>query len=84
MAKAKRAKQVHEYFVEKLGNHPRIREWRGVDIPVNTTCGADCVQAIDAGASVIFHMRRAAGENQHMEQPIIDAVEQVCGIYILG
>lgn len=82
MAKAKKPEQVYAYFKRKLIDVPhRASSWRGIDIPVDSPCGKECVAAIDHAAGLIEHIRAAGGIDS---SAVILATEQVCAVYICG
>jgi hypothetical protein len=65
--RASHPKNVADYFAKRLGaSHPddSLR-----DLPIDSPCGQECVNCIDAAAALIGHMRAAWGDDYLTQLP---------------
>jgi hypothetical protein len=55
-------------------------------MPVNSTCGEDCIKAIDAGKVLADAIRAAHYDTiaYRMVQPVAKTVSDLCLLYICG
>lgn len=73
---------VFDHFKQRLGIEPDDETLR--ELPCDSTCGADCVGAIDAGALLMRHVSVAHGDDHTMHSEIVAIVFDVVSVYWRG
>lgn len=71
------ATNVYDYFVQQLGYVPNDETLR--DLPVDTVCGADCTQAIDA--ALAFYKLTAKAVGHQYQSEIAKICAHTVGVY---
>jgi len=93
LARARSPECVADYFSAKLGEGANDGTLR--TLPIDSDCGQDCIEAIDAALGLIIHIRMAMGNDGEVEDAskevrrtpepdVIDVVRKVVSIYWRG
>lgn len=88
LSRARNPENIADYFSKKLGAAPSDESLR--QLPLASSCGQDCAQAIDLAAGLLEHVRAAFGSNPHghpfyqAEEQLIDVARRVIEVYWRG
>lgn len=76
---------VQEYFDKHMGQAKFDSSIAmGDEIPIESVCGNDCKNAIDAAANLRRHVIATGSEEDDNVQAVLEACWEVCQIYITG
>ena len=73
---------ISQYYFSKFNTTPVDTTLK--NLPVDSVCGADCKEAIDAVASYINVRRRAIGAASDWEDHIMVDLDEIIGVFWRG
>jgi hypothetical protein len=76
-----RPASVWDYFKEHLGQGP---DDDLLNLPLDTNCGSDCREAIDAAKAFMQHLKNADGESLASREIVCEQTERICMVYFRG